>query len=126
MEKLEVVNEAWDLKKILALVAILGVLAFGVKTLVLDKSVSVPQNTTAQVEGAKTSNSSVNISPSKELQQNVQTGLDNLRKEVNNINVVDVATSTPAVQKVINDLKNLQNLPQNQAKQACIKICDGL
>ena len=129
MEKLEVVNEVWDVRKILALVVVVMILAFGLKTFVLDKKNPDIKNSITQVEGISVKppdNPSQNSSASVELQRNVQTGFDNLKKEVSNINVVEIATSSPAVQKVINDLKNLQNLPQSQAKQACIKICDGL
>ncbi|HKC14966.1 MAG TPA: hypothetical protein VKC89_03355 [Patescibacteria group bacterium] len=120
----------WDVKKILIFIAIMAVVAFGFKTYVLDKNASITSKSkSTQVEGTSVKNSDnipPNFSPSQELKQNLQTKLSDLKKEVNNINVVDIATSTPAVQKVLSDFKNLQNLPQSQAKQACVKICDGL
>lgn len=124
MDKFEPGSEVWDVKKIIMLVIIVGLGIFGLKTFVLDKNV-LQANNSAQVEGTSTKSIDT-ISPAKDLQQSVQTGFDNLKNEVSNINVVEVATSTPAVQKVINDLKNLQNLPQSQAKDACLKICSGL
>lgn len=130
MEKLEVVDEAWDLKKILALVMVVGVLAFGLKTFVLDKNNSGlktgSEAQSPQIQGASTIESPSPTLSSQSLQKTVENRLNDLKKEVNNINVIEVATSTPAVQKVLNDIKNLQNLPQSQAKDACLKICSSL
>lgn len=118
-------QESWDIKKILMLLAVVGVLAISFKVLVLDKNnFGLQKNSPVEIQGVSVKG---NPNPSPlDLQKNVETKLNELKKEVNHINVVEVATSTPAVQKVINDLKNLQDLPQNQAKQACLKICDGL
>ena len=121
MEKLEVVNESWDIKKILILIVFAVLLAFGFKTFVLDQNVSqFSKAKSVHVEGVS------NFSPPQDLQQDLQTKFNDLKEEVNNLNVVDVATSTPAVQKILNDFKNLQNLPKTQCEQALSKICDGL
>lgn len=58
--------------------------------------------------------------------QRVRERIDEIKEDVNNLNVVDVATSSPQIQKVINDIKALENLPRDQAKSACEKICAGL
>ncbi|MDP2672288.1 MAG: hypothetical protein Q8O84_00550 [Nanoarchaeota archaeon] len=121
MEKLEVVDEAWDIKKILVFVVIAVLLGFSFKTFVLDQNVSqFSKAKSVEVEGVS------DFSPSEDLQQNLQTKFNDLKEEVNNLNVVDIATSTPSVQKILNDFKNLQNLPQSQAKEACFNICSGL
>lgn len=126
MEKLKVIEESfWDIKKIGVFVVILGVVVFGLKTLVLDKNIqNEGSRATVQVESVK-SDKAVEL-PSENLRKDLNQRLSDLKEEVNNINVVEVATSTPAVQKVLSDLKNLQNVPQNQAKQACFNICNGL
>lgn len=129
MEKLKVVDEVWDIKKIILFLIVAVVIGFGIKTFVLDnKILIVPQNESS-VKGVSiqdTGNSISNIAPSLGIKQGVEQKINDLKKEVNNINIVDIATSTPAVQKVLNDFKNLQNLPQTQAKQACVQICNGL
>lgn len=123
-------NEAWDIKKILVFVAVTAVIAFSIKTFILGDKTSTVLSKLSAVEGISTQNNQnnvpQNVSPSQDLQQNLKAKLNDLKQEVGNLNVIDVATSTPAVKKVLNDFKNLQNLPQSQVKQACIKICDGL
>lgn len=119
-------QDSWDIKKILMLLGAFGVIAVSLKIFILDKNNSLLQkkNQSVEVQGVSTK---INSNPSSlDLQKNVESKLNELKKEVNNINVVDVATSSPAVQKVINDLKNLQNVPQSQAKDACLKICNSL
>lgn len=119
--------KTWDIKKIFVLLVILVVLALGFKIFVLDKNKSNVSSTVKNVEGV-----SVEQSPSpspvisQEIKRGVELKLNELKKEVSNINVVEIASSSPAVQKVLNDIKNLQSLPQTQAKEACLKICSGL
>lgn len=118
-------NVVWDKKKIaifLISLALFIILVFELRTLILGKqeTPSKPQiKNEKQIQGA-----SVENLPS--IRQGIQTQIDNLKKEAESINVMDVATSSPQVQKVINDLKSLQNLPQSQFKQACEKVCNGL
>lgn len=122
MNEFENSQESWDFRKIFAFLVILVVLFFGVKTFVLDT------NLKKEVEGVNTREAQRVIleSPKKEIEKNVQDKISELQKEVNNINVVEIATSAPAVQKFLNDFKNLQNLPQSEAKKACFKICEGI
>ena len=119
-------QESWDIKKILGLLLILIIVAFGFKMFILDKKFQQGSNSepATAVQGLSTQN---NPNPSPlNIQKSFDTNLSNLKKEVNNINVAEIASSSPQVQKVLNDLKNLQNLPQSQAKDACLKICNGL
>lgn len=120
--------ETWDIKKIFAGVILLSILGLSFKVLVLDKkSTDNFINKPESVQGASTKETPA-PSPisTSDIKRNIENRLNDLKKEVNNINIVEVATSTPAVQKVINDLKNLQSLPQSEAKNACLKICNGL
>lgn len=121
--------ERWDLKKILVVLSLSAAVALSLKIFVLDqKSPESSNNQVTNVQGATTSevtNPSPVPASTGEIKKSIENKLIELKKEVNNINVVEVATSTPAVQKVLNDLKNLQSLPQSQAKEACFKICSG-
>lgn len=120
--------ETWDIKKILTGLILLVILGLSFKVLVMDKKSSNVASVSSQnVQGVSTqaTPSSIPVS-SDSLKTTVQTNLDNLKKEVNNINVVEIATSAPAVQKVISDIKSLEQAPQNQAKQVCLQICNGL
>lgn len=125
MEKLQVVNEVWDIKKILAGIFIIGVIIFTAKIYVLDKNLQ-NENLGTKLEGASVKSDKTIALPSQDLKKDLNQRLNDLKEDVNSINVVEVATSSPAVQKILNDLKNLQNLPQNQAKEACFNICNGL
>lgn len=113
----------WDKKKIILFlvgVFILIAIIFEAKDLILGRSVTPsPKITAPDIKGAATQ-----IAPS--VKQTVQNQLENLQTEAEKINVVEIATSSPQVQKVINDLKEIQNYPQNQLKTTCEQICNSL
>lgn len=129
-------EESWDKKKILIfIVATVAVLAFGFNTFVLGqkgvtqkseiKGTSVKQDQSSNSQSEPLKDTSVPFSK-QNIQKTFEDKIDEIKKDANKINVIDVATSSPAIQKVIKDLQSLQNYPQNQAKEACLKICNGL
>lgn len=63
---------------------------------------------------------------SSDVPTNMQDKVNQIQQSVNNLNVNDIASSSPQVQKVLNDIRALQDYPKNQAKQACINICNQL
>lgn len=115
----------WDKKRIIItaviVVVLLGV-AFQLKSLFLDDNSStidtnVPKK---QIQG-------VNIQEASQgLRQNITDNIENLREEAQSLDIAEVASSSPQVQKIINDLKSLKDLPKNQLKDACEKVCGGL
>jgi predicted RNA-binding protein with EMAP domain len=38
----------------------------------------------------------------------------------------EVASSSPQIQKVLNDIQGIKNLPADQARNTCMKICSGI
>lgn len=116
-------EESWNKKRVLLGFVVLAVLIAGAltfKSLVLDKN----QGPKTAVEGASVS---VENTPSPiPIKANIQDQIDTLQKEASNINITDIATSSPQVQKVLNDLKSIQGLPQNQAKSFCQQVCNNL
>lgn len=121
-------ESVWDKKRIilfsiLVFLAIIG--AYYVKTLFLPDTASKDLSSNSvlkeSVKGASTSENS-----SGSLKQGIQNQINSIKSEAENINVVDIATSSPQVQKVINDLKVLQNYPTNSLKGVCEKVCSGL
>lgn len=52
--------------------------------------------------------------------------LEAIRQDAENIDISEIATSSPQIQKIIKDIKNLQNFPNSQLKEACFNICKGL
>lgn len=139
MEKLEP-EESWNKKRIfLALFVIILLLAgaYGAKNFVLGKN-SIPNAssivsalqgvkgaTTEEDLGVKTTKTN---SPAANLpvQKIIQDKINAIQQEANNLNIADVASSSPQVKKIIEDLQSLQDYPKNQAKDVCTKICSGL
>lgn len=60
------------------------------------------------------------------IKNNLQDKLNNIKNQVNNLNVSDLASSSPQLKKVIQDIEELKDLPKNQAKEACYNICKGI
>jgi conjugal transfer/entry exclusion protein len=116
----------WDKKKIIIFfIAVVVLIAIGLvfkKIMLAGQEASNPSEATTSVKGANTEIAN----PISDIKNNIQNQMDNLKNEAQNINIVDVATSSPQVQKVINDLKAVQDYPKNQLRQTCEKICSGL
>lgn len=90
-------------------------------------------SSTKSVEGAKTSSDSQDSAESSSPPENsglpnidVSEKLEALKKEAGKIDVDQIASSSPQIQKVLNDLKALEKVPQNQAKNMCLNICNTL
>ena len=109
----------WDKRKIIIFCILIIVLLFVgllLKDSILGKSYKV-SSVSQKING---------ISPQIDVKKTVQDQINTLQQEANNINLADMATSSPQVKKVINDLKALKDLPNNQLKQACVNICKKL
>ncbi len=120
----------WDKKKIfifLFLLLFLIIAGYEFKTMVLDenlpKSKSSFNVSNKAVKGTDTQKLRVQ---GLDVKQNIQNEINNLKEEAQKINLVEIASSSPQVQKVINDLKAIQNYPSTQLKETCEKICSGL
>jgi conjugal transfer/entry exclusion protein len=115
----------WDKKKIVLFVA--GLVLLISAGLIFRKMMVAGQDTQTGKSPTAVKGVSVESVPSlPDIKQNIQNQVNNLKNEAQNINVVDIATSSPQVQKVINDLKAIQDYPKNQLRQTCEKICSGL
>jgi len=116
----------WDKKKILLFVAaVLLLIGIGYifKGMMFEgQETSNPSSVVTNVKGASTTQ----VNPLPDIKKNIQNQIENLKNEAQDINVVDIATSSPQVQKVINDLKAIQDYPKSQLKATCEKICSGL
>ena len=116
----------WDKKKIImfaiAVVVLVGIGLVFKNMMFQGQETSNPPSVKTDVKGVSTEA----VNPVSDIKKNIQNQIDNLKTEAQNINIVDVATSSPQVQKVINDLKAIQDYPKNQLRQTCEKICSGL
>lgn len=134
-------DRQWDKKKIaigIGLLVTVLVGAYFVKTYFLDTTTTIVKRDSSHVanlvEGAKTdkkteeSGSNENSIPlsSESIQQAVAEKLTDIKDQVNNLDVVDIAQSSPQYKKAIKDLQSLQNLPKDEAKKACLNICSNL
>lgn len=139
MEKLEP-EESWNKKRIFVTLFVIIILlagAFGIKNFVLGNNSSSREspiiNALKSIKGAATqeelNTQAKKINPPAvdlPVQKIIQDQLGAIQQEVKNLNVTDIASSSPQVKKIIEDLQSLQDYPKNQAKDACIKICSGL
>ena len=119
----------WDKKKIfLFLIAaiILVIVGFQVKTLTLGENASKPQDLASSNKSDVKGKSTKVQSPAEDIKKNIQNEINSLKNEASNINLIEIASSSAQVQKVINDLKALQDYPSNQIKEVCEKVCSGL
>lgn len=136
MEKIDLENETWNKKRViigvLAIVSLIGGALFLKNFIFKDKDITaiLPfskflETKVAGVSTKKDINSSNSQSIGK-LKTGLQGKLDSIKKDVGGLTVSDIASSSPQLKKVIDDLQNLQKLPRNQAKEACYNICKGL
>jgi len=65
-------------------------------------------------------------SPNLNLQSQVVDSVDEIKESISEINPEEVATSSPQIQKVLNDIQGIKNLPSDKAKEACYKVCSSL
>lgn len=82
-----------------------------------------------KTEEVKKSVEGVSVSttdPVKEIKEVVQQRIETIQQEAENIDIVEIASSSPQVQKIINDIKSLEKYPSDQAKGLCQQICNGL
>ncbi len=132
-QKAEFAAEKWDKKKIILTIAIGAALIFGGLEL---KSYVLGEDVAPQISESKSPKDiqGLNISPTptislpsaRQIGEGLGQNLSNIKQEINNINVADLATSSPQVKKILDDIKALPNVPANQAKEVCLNICNGL
>lgn len=139
MDKTENI-ETWNKKRVfITLLIIVLLIGLGIKTFVLSKNkdlFAIQKGTaflkavmgvdTQKEDKVKDEKATKNNTSSLPIQAVIKEKLDTLKKEVNNLNVSDIATSSPQIQKIINGLNVLKEYPANEAKEICQKICGGL
>ena len=118
-------EDQWDKKKILLFFIasiLLLVIGYQIKTVTLGENFSLNKDsvnvTSSDVKGASATNQ-----PQKDLKKDIQVQIDSLKSDAEDINLIDIASSSPQVQKLINDLKTLQDYPTNQLRDVCEKVC---
>ena len=65
-------------------------------------------------------------SPNIDISSKVDAKIEDIKNNVGSLDPAEVATSSPQIQKVLRDIQEIKNLPVDQAKQTCMKICSGI
>jgi len=123
MEKENIIKESWNKKRIfisvfLLLFLIIGGYFFKIHT----PSENSPQPAKS-VKGVSAEEKNVEPELKINVQETVREKIENLKQEVSGLDILEVASSSPQVQKVLNDIKSLEQYPTNQLKEICRKIC---
>lgn len=129
MDKENAAQGSWNKKRIFIAVFLLVFLSVGAyyfKTKILSsqspksvKGASVEENKSPNANDAK-------IDVQKAVKDTVKEKLEDLKKEAMKIDVAEIASSSPQIQKLIKDLSSIRDYPANQAKEICEKVCGGL
>jgi len=130
-EKEEKYEEVWDLRKVVAGVIILLVLiASGVVGLRLYLHQSIAPSSFipkfSAVKGENTGPTSAPITISLPSAQDVQQQIQNVQQQVTHLNVADIASTSPQVQDILKQIENIPAGPENQVKDACVRLCNNL
>lgn len=143
MHELDSPDDSWDKKKIIIFLLIGATLifgAYGAKVYVLGANSTVSptkKSLEPAVEGASTTSENAPqlsrenktqapVQPLSSVRSAVMDQLETLKQQVTNINPEEIASSSPQVRKVLEDLKSIQQYPKNQAKEICQNICSSL
>lgn len=146
MASQELVEEVWDVKKIIiGIVSLVTVVAgaYGVKKFIIDKNIHNNPSMQQSVRGEKTSDGSqdetlpqtgsnksdnppASFSAPSQIKNTVEQRIQSIREEITRLSVTEVASSSPQIQKIIQDIQQVEQYPSNQAKNVCQKICDGI
>jgi len=115
---------SWNKKRIFAAVFLMILLVVGgylFKTRVLDTNLSLQDK--KSVKGISSKGEKRKEDLGMEIQGAVKEKINSLKQEVSSLNIVEIASSSPQIQKIINDIKALEQYPVNQVKEVCKKIC---
>ncbi|MDP2585792.1 MAG: hypothetical protein Q8P29_02850 [Candidatus Levybacteria bacterium] len=117
------VGESWNKKRIFIAVFLLILLTVGgyfFRTRIFG------ENLLQQLRSVKGTSIKEEI-PLPEFKMNVQEAvkekINSLKQEVLGLNVLEIASSSPQVQKILSDIKSLEQYPINQVQEVCKKIC---
>jgi len=121
----------WDKKKILILLLfLLGLLLLFVtaKSIFLDKP-SEDLTSSKTVRGVKIQDPSVNSS-FEGLGGPASVGLEDkvedIKAQIESVDVGEIASSSPQIQKILQDIKSIKDYPASTARQTCENICKNL
>lgn len=131
----------WDKKKIVMLLSTLvlifggiitaknfffpnsskGIVA-GIHTLNSSAADSASANGDSNTSGNETANKSFFLPTSQDIQQKVQ----DIQKQIMHLNIDEIASSSPQIKQVIEQIQSLPAQPANIARTACEQLCKNI
>jgi hypothetical protein len=125
-KKEDVDQYIWDKKRIiiaLGMIIVLFILAGEIKNRFYPDVNILGESTTKKLSQIEKPDVR---SPNLNLGDQVNTSLEDVKSNIENIDPADVASSSPQIQKVLRDIQGLKNLPTDKARDACFRICEGI
>ncbi|OGH24370.1 MAG: hypothetical protein A3B47_01225 [Candidatus Levybacteria bacterium RIFCSPLOWO2_01_FULL_39_24] len=116
-------QESWNKKRIFIAVFLFILLIAGgylFKIRFLDEYLSQQAKS---VKGVGTAEKITEPAFKTNIQEALKEKINNLKQEVSGLNISEIASSSPQVQKILKDIKSLEQYPTNQIKEICRKIC---
>jgi len=118
----------WDKKKLailLSLVFIFGASLFAAKKFLFPQAksrVQGIQTLSNEIPSPAVNKSSFYLPTSQDIQQK----MEDIQKQVIHLNIDQIASSSPEVRQIIQQLQNLPNLPKDAARSACEDLCRNI
>lgn len=115
----------WDKKRIIIIsffALVLGLIAWELRGFFVPKGSSIlgEKSEIKQVEKPDVKVPNINFSA------DVGSKVEEIKENIENLSPEEIASSSPQVQKVLNDIGQIKNLPADRARDACIRICSAL
>ena len=117
----------WDKKRILiglSIFAVIVIAAFELKGLFFHKNGNVLGETninrSSEIEKPNVKPPNINF------KSEVGSTIADIKKNIGQLDTREVASSSPQIQKVLQDIQGIKDLPSSQAKEMCLKICSGI
>lgn len=121
----------WDKPRIIIFFAVIFALLIGgllYKHFVLDAQATPSATISRSVQGASSlppTNSS-QLPSVESIKQSAGQEIQTLQNQASQISIQQIASSSPQVQQIIQQLQQLPSQPGNIAKQTCENICNSL
>ena len=133
MHELEEKEEVWSIKKIGIALVFFGALIYAgyifLWPYIQNQQMAFEKEQASRVKGFSTQEGGLqrfSVGSVSDVRSAVEDRVRELTNQVNNLNPAEIATSSAQVQKVLSDLKNLEQYPKNQIQEACLNMCSKL
>ncbi|KKQ75101.1 MAG: hypothetical protein US96_C0017G0007 [Candidatus Woesebacteria bacterium GW2011_GWB1_38_5b] len=116
---------AWDRKRLLLagiIILAAAILAYEFKDSIFPQGQSI-LGEKSEIKKAEKPNIK---SPDINFSSDVGAKIEDVKESVTNLSPEEIASSSPQIQKLLNDIQQIKNLPISQAKDACLKLCSAL